>query len=89
VTIQSCITVMIFKRTTSSPEESLASNLQCETVLLSSTSVGSKDSEVADIRLQTKKLWRAESAADVMGPLDRGERIRAKKGPISPGRGSA
>jgi hypothetical protein len=29
---------------------------------------------------QTKKLWRAESAAEVMGPVDKGDRIMEKKG---------
>lgn len=71
---------MILNKTTSSPEESLASNLQCETVLLNSVSAGSNDIEFADIRPQAKKLCRDESAVDVIGPVDKGDRIIAKKG---------
>jgi len=81
------MTVIIFNKTTSSPEESLASNLQCDTVLLSSTRTVSKDVELTEMRPQTKKLCRAESAADVIGPVDNGERIIAKKGARRTGKG--
>lgn len=71
---------MIFKSTTSSPEESLASNLQCERVLLSSIKAASKAGEVDEMSPHTKKLCRAERAADVMGPVDKGDRKMAKNG---------
>jgi hypothetical protein len=79
---------MIRRRTTSSPEESLASNLQRDTVLLSSTKAVSREREPEDMRPQTKKLCRAESAAEVMGPVDNGERIMAKKGANKVGKGT-
>lgn len=78
--IQSWMTVMILSKTTSSPDESLASNLQCDTVLLNSVSTTSRDTESEDIRPQTKKLCRDERAVDVIGPVDKGDRIIAKKG---------
>lgn len=74
------MTVNILSSTTSSPEESLAWNLQCEIALLSWESTLSRPTGLADIRPQTKRLWRAERAADVMGPVDKGERIMEKKG---------
>jgi hypothetical protein len=36
----------------------------------------------------TKKLCNAESAADVMGPVDKGDRIMAKKGANKVGNGT-
>lgn len=71
---------MILRRTTSSPDESLASNLQCDTVLLNSVRALSKPTEFAVIRPETKKLCKAERAVEVMGPVDSGERMIAKKG---------
>ena len=70
---QSCITVMIFRRTTSSPDESLASNLQCDIVLLNSISAVSSDLELGQIKPHTKKLCIADRAADVIGPVENGE----------------
>jgi hypothetical protein len=86
--MQSWMTVMIRSRTTSSPEESLASNLQCDTVLLNSVNAASRDTELEDIRLQTKKLCRDERAADVMGPVDKGDRMIAKNGAKRVGKGT-
>jgi hypothetical protein len=40
------------------------------------------------MRPQTKKLCRAESAAEVIGPVDSGERMIAKKGASRDGRGN-
>ena len=74
------MTVMILSKTTSSPDESLASNLQCDTVLLNSVNATSKDKEFEDMRLQTKKECREERAADVIGPVDKDERMISKKG---------
>jgi hypothetical protein len=74
------MTVMIFSKTTSSPEESLVSNLQCDTVLLSSIRAGSSDGAFKEMRPQTKKLCRDERAAEDMGPVDNGDRIMEKKG---------
>jgi hypothetical protein len=71
---------MIRSSTTSSPEESLASNLQCDTVLLSSTKAVSRERDWEDMRPHTKKLCKEASAADVMGPVDKGDRMMAKKG---------
>lgn len=79
---------MIFNSTTSSPEESLGSNLQCETVLLSSRRATSRATELGEMRPQVKNLWREERAADVMGPVERGDRMIAKKGPSIVGRGT-
>lgn len=78
---------MIRSRTTSSPDESLASNLQCETALLSSTRAVSKDTASGEMRPHTKKWWRECSAEEVMGPVDSGERMMAKNGARSVGRG--
>jgi len=74
------MTLIIFSRTTSSPEESLVSNLQCETVLLRSTRACSRPIEVGAMSPQMKKVWRADNAADVIGPVERGDRIIAKNG---------
>jgi len=75
------MTVIIFSKTTSSPDESLVSNLQREIALLSSARV--VDSELDDgfMRLHTKKLWIAVNAVEVMGPVESGDRIIAKNGP--------
>ena len=81
---QSWITVMIFKRTTSSPDESLASNLQCDIVLLSSIKVASNALEFWEIKPHTKKLCNADSAAEVIGPVESGERRIAKNGERRP-----
>ena len=78
--MQSCTTVMILNMTSSSPEESLASNLQCDTVLLNSVNAASRSTEFAFMRPQTKKLCKAASAVDVMGPVDNEDRTIAKKG---------
>jgi hypothetical protein len=36
--------------------------------------------DVGEMRPQVKKEWRDDSAAEVMGTVDVGERIRARKG---------
>jgi hypothetical protein len=66
--------------TTSSPEESLASNLQFETVDESSARAISSDEESGAMTPAWKNVCRAERAADVIGPVDSGERMIAKKG---------
>ena len=71
---------MILRRTTSSPDESLASNLQWDTALLNSVRALSKPTEFAVIRPETKKTCKAERAVEVMGPVDSGERMIEKKG---------
>lgn len=78
---------MILSRTTSSPEESLASNLQWDTVLLNSVRAWSREGECAVMRPQTKKLCSADSAVDVIGPVDKGDRMIAKKGDNKVGSG--
>lgn len=78
--IASLITVMIFSRTTSSPEESLASNLQLDRELLSSASAAWSETDVGLNRPHRKKLWRAVNAVEVMGPVDKDERMIARKG---------
>jgi hypothetical protein len=76
------MTVSIRSNTTSSPEESLASNLQWETEELTATRATSTDVSLFKKRPQEKKECRAERAADVMGPVDRGERMMERKGAI-------
>lgn len=78
--MQSSMTVMILSMTASSPDESLASNLQFEMVELSSASAESRSTVEGDMRPQTKKLCNAERDADVIGPVDRGDRMMAKNG---------
>lgn len=79
---------MILSRVTSSPEVSLASNLHRDTVLLSSLRQASKDTEVGPRRQHWKKLCSEVKAADVIGPVERGERMIAKKGASSVVEGS-
>jgi hypothetical protein len=74
------MTVIILSSTTSSPDVSLASNLQCDTVLLRSASATSAESAVGEMSPHANKLCNEDNAADVMGPVDRGERIMAKNG---------
>lgn len=71
---------MILNKTTSSPELSLASNLHREAVLLSSERACPRPIELGLIRSHRKKLCRDDRAADVIGPVDSGDRIIAKKG---------
>lgn len=78
--MQSSMTVNIRSSTTSSPEESLASNLQCEMAELTVARATSTDGSFFRKRPQVKKECRAERAADVMGPVDRGERMIERKG---------
>jgi hypothetical protein len=56
-------------------------------VLLNSVSAASRDIEEDDMRLQTKKLCRDKRAVDVMGPVDKGDRIIAKNGANREGSG--
>lgn len=79
---------MILRRTTSSPDESLASNLQWETVLLNSVNALSNPTEFAVMRPEANKLCKAERAVEVMGPVDSGERMIAKKGAKRVGSGT-
>jgi hypothetical protein len=49
-------------------------------VLLSSTRACSSAIELEEMSPQTKRLCNADRAAEVMGPVDKGDRIMAKKG---------
>jgi len=71
---------MILKRTTSSPDESLGSNLQWEIVALSSASAFSTDGESRVIKPDKNMECNEDNAVDVIGPVDSGERMIAKKG---------
>ena len=79
---------MILSSVTSSPDESLASNLHLDTVLLSSLRQASREIAPGRIRSHWKKLCNDERAAEVIGPVDNGDRIMAKKGPIRVVRGN-
>lgn len=74
------MTVIILSSTTSSPDESLASNLQCEMVLLNSARATSSAGDSDEMSPFTKKLWRDESAVEVIGPVESGDLRMAKKG---------
>src|SRR6266478_349917 len=80
--MQSSMTVSIRSNTTSSPEESLASNLQWETDELTAARATSTDGSLFKKRPQEKKECRADRAADVIGPVDKGERMMERKGAI-------
>jgi len=71
---------MILNRTTSSPDESLGSNLQWEMVALSSAMAFSTDSDSKVIKPDKNTECNEDSAAEVIGPVDSGERMIAKKG---------
>jgi hypothetical protein len=71
---------MILNRTTSSPDESLGSNLQWEMVALSSARVFSRDGESNVIKPDKNTECKEDNVAEVIGPVDSGERIIAKKG---------
>ena len=78
--MQSRMIAMILNRTTSSPDESLGSNLQWEMVALSSAMALSTDSESKVIKPDKNTECNEDSAAEVIGPVDSGERMIAKKG---------
>jgi hypothetical protein len=78
--MQSRITAMIFNRTTSSPDESLGSNLQWETAELSSRRAISSAGDSGVIRPHENSECRDVNAADVIGPVESGERMIAKNG---------
>jgi len=78
--MQSRMIAMILNRTTSSPDESLGSNLQWEMVALSSAMAFSTDSESKVIKPDKNTECNEDSAAEVIGPVDSGERMIAKKG---------
>ena len=71
---------MILDRTTSSPDESLGSNLQWEMVALSSARAFSTDGESNVIKPDKNIECNEDNAAEVIGPVDSGERMIAKKG---------
>lgn len=71
---------MILNITASSALFPPASNLQCEIVLLSSDKAGRRPGELSEIRPQAKKEWIEDSAADVIGAVDKGDLIRFKNG---------
>ena len=56
-------------------------------MLLNSVNAASKDGEVGDISRQTKKQCREARDADVMGPVDKGDRMIAKNGAKRTGSG--
>lgn len=66
--------------TASSAELPPASNLQCDMVVLSSERAGRKYCDDGEIRPQVKNEWTADNAAEVIGGVDIGERIRARNG---------
>ena len=72
--------VIILNKTTSSPDESLGSNLHWETVALSSARAFSTDGESNVIKPDRNIECNEDNAADVIGPVDSGERMIAKKG---------
>ena len=72
---------MILYSTTSSPEASLASNLQCATVLLNSLKAGTSPIELEVMNPAMKKLWMEAREAEVIGPVESGDLMIAKKGP--------
>jgi len=74
------MTETIRSRTTSSPDESLASNLQFDTVLLIAVIASPRSSEAGCIIPDTKKVCSDIRAAEVIGPVEREERINARKG---------
>ena len=78
---------MILSSTTSSPDESLVSNLHREMALLSSDKAAVREVACGPMRPQTKRLCRDVRAVEVMGPVDNGERMMAQKGEITVGRG--
>ena len=78
--MQSSMTVSIRSNTTSSPEESLASNLQWEMAELTAARATSTDESFLKKKPQAKNVCRAERAAEVMGPVDRDERMMERKG---------
>jgi hypothetical protein len=78
--MQLSITVTILSMTASSPEELVASNLQFETTVLNSAKAALRFGDAGDIMPETNRLWSADKAAEVMGPVDNGERIIAKNG---------
>lgn len=54
--------------------------MQCEIVLLRSINATSIARESGEIKPHVKKLCIADNAAEVMGPVDSGERSIEKKG---------
>jgi hypothetical protein len=83
------MTVTILSMTASSPDAFVASNLQFDTTFDSSASPTSASEDVGDIIPDTSRLCRAESAMDVIGPVESGERMIAKKGASKVGSGIA
>lgn len=81
------MTAIILSSTTSSPDESLVSNLHREMALLSSDRAAVRESASGPMRPQTKKLCRDVRAVEVIGPVDNGERMMAQKGERTVGRG--
>jgi hypothetical protein len=78
--MQSRMIAMILNRTTSSPDESLGSNLQWETVALSSARPFSTDCESNVIKPDKNMECNDDNAVEVIGPVDNGERMIAKNG---------
>lgn len=68
---------------------SLASNLHRATVLLISANAISRDIDFGLIKSHTKKLCNEDRAAEVIGPVDSGDRIIAQNGASSSGKGTA
>lgn len=71
---------MILNKTTSSPDESLGSNLQWEMVALSSARAFPTDGESNVIKPDRNRECSEDNATEVIGPVDSGERIIAKNG---------
>lgn len=81
------MTAIILSSTTSSPDESLVSNLHREIALLSSESAAVRESAPGPMRPQTKRLCKDVRAVEVIGPVDNGDRMIAQNGERTVGRG--
>ena len=66
--------------TTSSPAESLGSNLQWATVWLRLDRAGRISVEEVSIIPEIKNVYNELRAVEVIGPVDNGDRMRSKKG---------
>lgn len=74
------MTDIIRRSTTSSPAKSLASNLQLTIVLLKLARAGLMPTDVGWMSPDTKKVCKDMKAAEVIGPVEREDRINARNG---------
>lgn len=80
LSMHSLITLRILRVTTSSDETSLASNLHRATAPLNSLRAVFSSTEERDIKPASKKDDIEFKATEVIGPVERGERISARNG---------